>query len=440
MIKLQENYKKVKQQVSITAIYKSISLILNYILIALLINYLGEEKFGIYIALTSLFSWMFLFDLGIAKGMRNYVTTSFSKQNIQEAKEYITTAYVSILFITIIACTIIISVLSFVDLQQFFNIKLENSYLQSIFFILIIGFFLKFYLSTVDQLNYAIHQSQNVSLNILLVSIFNTIGIFFLWKFEYKNDIIYAITVYSLAIILPYLYSTIYFFYYNKQLIPAFSTYSQKALKNILNNGSKILLIQIGFLLIVGIDRLILLKYGSATDVAKYEILYKVMSIVVFPVSIIMAPLWSSFTEAYEKNDLEWIKKIFKKFYLLTVILLIITLILILSFNVITSIWLTNFPYINFYLRVIMGILIIEIIWSTFHTDFLLGIQDLSYIIRMISIGLLLKFGFLFLSLTNNHILSISDIVISSILGYLIYNINVPFRIKNLIKKKALHA
>ncbi len=117
------SYKKLKKQISFIAVYKVIILLLNYALIALLIDYLGQENFGIYVALTSLFSWMFLFDLGIAKGMRNFVTLALSKQNIQEAKEYISTAYISILFLTVLACIIIISALSLVDLQQFFNIK-----------------------------------------------------------------------------------------------------------------------------------------------------------------------------------------------------------------------------------------------------------------------------------------------------------------------------
>ena len=249
----------------------------------------------------------------------------------------------------------------------------------------------------------------------------------------------YVVSIFSIAIVLPYLYSTLHFFYKRNELLPAISSYSKKALKNIFSKGSKILFIQIGFLLIIGIDRLILLKYGSAIEVSKYEILYKVMSIVIFPVSIIMAPLWSSFTDAYDRNDVAWIKNVFKKFYLMMVVLLFTMIVLSLSFNTITSLWLKDFPYIEFFLIFIMGILILEIIWSTFHTDFLLGIHDMSYIILMIFIGLLLKFGFLYFSYSSSGALTIASIVISSILAYSVYNIGVPFHIKKLLKKKIIN-
>lgn len=430
---MNSTYKNLKQQISYTAVYKVMVLVLNYILIALLVDYLGKENFGIYIALTSLFSWIFLFDLGIAKGMRNFVVIALSNNNIQDANQYISTAYISILFITVISCIIILLSLSFVDLQLFFNIDLEKNYLQNIFLVLIIGFFLKFYFSTVDQLNFATHQSQNVALNGLLVAIFNFIGIFIIWKLEYTTSIIYAIFIFSLSIVIPYLYSTLRFFYNHKELIPSISNYSKKALKTIFSSGSKILFLQIGLLLIIGMDRLILLKYGSAIEVSKYEIIYKVMAILVFPVSILTGPLWSAFTAAYDKNDVAWIKSIFNKFYIMMFGLLIATIILTFSFNTITFFWLNDFPHIEFLVILTMGIMILELIWSTFHTDFLLGIHKLSYIINMVFIGLILKFGFLYFIVSSEGVLNIMDVIISSILAYSLYNLSVPFYIKKLL-------
>jgi len=433
-------YKKLKKQISFTAVYKVIVLLLNYILIALLIDYLGKENFGIYIALTSLFSWMFLFDLGIAKGMRNFVTIALSNQNIKEAKEYISTAYISILSLTVISCIVIIASLSFVDLQLFFNIDLDNDYLQNIFLVLIIGFFLKFYFSTVDQLNFATHHSQNVALNSLLVAVLNFIGILILWKLEYTSSVIYAVVIFSISIIVPYLYSTLHFFYKNKELIPSIANYSEKALKNIFSKGSKILFIQIGFLLIIGIDRLILLKYGSAIEVSKYEIIYKVMSIVIFPVSIILAPLWSAFTDAYAKNDITWINSIFNKFYILIFGLLAAVIILTFLFNYITSFWLGEFPRIDLLIIFTMGILILSLIWSNFHTDFLLGIHHLSYIVGVVFFGLLLKFSLLFFIISSGKSLDIMTVVISSILAYSLYNLSVPFYIKKLLRQRVKNA
>jgi len=430
-------YKKLKNQITYTASYKVIILILNYVYIALIMNYLGQDDFGVFIALTSLFSWMFLFDLGIAKGMRNYVTIALSNNNLEEARDYISTTYIITFFLSLISASIILFLLFFIDLKEFFNLNIKNLYLYKILIILIIGFFLKFYFSIVDQLNFATHKSHNVSLNLLLVAILNFLGILILVKFFSSEKIINLIYVFSLALVLPYLYSTILFFREHKKLIPSVKFYSKKVLNNILGQGSKILFIQIGFLLMIGVDRLILLKYGSALEVAKYEIVYKIMSIVIFPASIILAPLWSSFTDAYHNNDISWIKEVFKKFYFLILLLFIIVIILTFSFNSITQLWLDDFSYIEYHVIFTMGILMLSLIWSNFHTDFLLGIQRLSNIMYIVIIGLFIKFAYIYYIFSINQTLTLIDLVLSSLLAYSLYNFIIPFYIKNLLQKKS---
>lgn len=427
-------YKKLKKQISYTAIYKVAVLILNYILIALLINYLGQENFGIYIALTSLFSWMFLFDLGIAKGMRNFVTMALSNQNIEEAKEYIATAYISILFLTIFASLTILSALSLIDLQQFFNVKLDNTYLQNIFFILIIGFFLKFYLSTVDQLNYATHQSQNVTLNILLAVLLNVLGIYIFLKLEYIEGLLNAVFIFSISIVLPYIYSTYYFFYKHKELIPSINSYSIITLKNILGKGSKILYIQIAFLCIIGLDRLILLKYGTPNEVFKYEIIYKVMSIVIFPISIAMEPLWSSFSEAYHKGDILWIKSIFQKFYIVLFGAALIMLILVYFFDYITHFWISQKIDVNIESLFLVGFLILSIVVGNFYSSFLLGNNKLFFISIIVSMGLIGKF----LVLSTVTSIELNTVVISSLLAYMSFIILTPFYIKKILEMRRI--
>lgn len=427
-------YKNLKKQISFTAIYKIAVLLFNYILIALLIDYLGQENFGIYVALTSLFSWMFLFDLGIAKGMRNFVTLALSKQNIQNAKEYISTAYISILFLTIVACLVIISVLSFVDLQQFLNIKLDNSYLQNIFFILILGFFLKFYLSTVDQLNYAIHQSQNVTLNILLSVLLNVIGVYTYWRLGNTGSVINAVLIFSVATILPYLYSTFYFFYKHKELIPSRNSYSFIALKNILGKGTKILYIQVGFLCIIGLDRLILLKYATSSEVFRYEIIYKVMSIVVFPITILMEPLWSSFSEAFHKGDIQWIKSIFKKFYIILLSAAVIMLVLVYSFDHITQFWIAQKLDISIESLFLVVFLILSIVVGNFYSSFLLGNNKLLYMSIVVTVGLVSKFLVLYYSAD----LELNTVVISSLSAYAIFILLTPLYIKRQLKVREI--
>lgn len=422
-------YKKFKHQISYNAIYKILILLLNFPLIKYTIEYLGTENFGIYVALTSLFSWMFLFDLGIAKGLRNYVTKFLLLEDHISIRKFVSTTYVGIFFIALILCFISIFLIFQIDLNYFFNISTNNNSLELIFFILIIGFFIKFYFSIVDQLFYAVHKSHFVSLSLLLTSFINLIGILILLLTDNTKSLLLVVLIFSFSIVIPYILMTYIFFKKFKQYIPAFQLYSFSIFKNIFKSGSKILLIQIGFLFIIGIDRLLLLKYGNGLEVTQYEIIYKIMSIVVIPVSILIAPMWSAFTHAYNENNIDWIKGVFKNFYYLMIFLFCVILILTISFNYIVEIWLDDFTKVETYIVFLMGILILEMIWSNFHSDFLLGIDSYNFIKITVFFGLILKSLFLVYVYTNNTYLSVYDVIVSSILAYIFFSFLAPIYI-----------
>lgn len=429
-------YLKIWEQISFNAIFKILTLIVSFPLIKYTMEYLGLENFGIFIALTSLFSWMFLFDLGIAKGLRNYITTFLRKGEDSQIRQYISTTYISIFFITVFLFLLTIFLISCFNLNSIFNISTDENILKLSFIILIIGFFLKFYFSIVDQLFFAVHKSHFVSFSLFLTSLFNLIGILFLIFLNSNENLVYAVIVYSVSIIIPYFILTFIFFKKYPQFIPNLKLFSFSVFNSILKSGSKILLIQIGFLLMIGIDRILLLKYGSSVEVVKYEIIYKIMSVIVFPVSIIIAPLWSAFNDAFTRNDYDWIKKVFFKFYYLMIILFFIVIMLTFGFDWIINLWLNNFPYVEKHLIALMGILILLMIWSNFHSDFLLGINKYFVMKLFVSFGLILKILFLTYIYFNNAYLSLFDIIISSILAYSIFSLIGPIYIRKFYIKK----
>ncbi|MDH5896584.1 hypothetical protein [Vibrio splendidus] len=431
---MKDSYKKIYQQVSFTAVFKVITLFLNFALTSLLINYLGMENFGVYVAFTSLFAWMFLFDLGIAKGMRNYVTIAISQNNLKEAQSYISTTYFSVFFLSVSFCMLVVFFISNIDLQLYFELSESNSYIKKILVFLIVGFFLKFFFSIVDQLNYATHQSQYVSLNVFLVAFINVIAISGLILLDIEQSILIAVIIFSISLTTPYILSTVIFFNNKQMLRPSLGHFSKTKFYAVFNKGSKILFIQIGFLVFVGLDRLLLLKYGSAIEVSKYEIIYKVMAILVFPVSIATAPLWSSFTNAFEIKDIDWIKKIFKKFYILMFLISIFSIFLIFFFNDITTLWIGEFPDITIIQATVVAILMLCIIWGSFHTDLLLSTNHFKYITYMIAIGCVLKFLVIFVSIQSpNSQLTMVDLAFSSISAYFLFNITAPFYIRRLL-------
>src|SRR5204863_2942024 len=83
--------------------------------------------------------------------------------------------------------------------------------------------------------------------------------------------------------------------------------------KSILNLGGAFFLIQIGSLILYQTDNIIITKILGPEAVTKFNVTYKLYYVIFVVSSIIASPYWSAFTDAYVKEDYQWIKKSMKR-------------------------------------------------------------------------------------------------------------------------------
>jgi O-antigen/teichoic acid export membrane protein len=186
-----------------------------------------------------------------------------------------------------------------------------------------------------------------------------------------------------------------------------------------MGDGLSILSIQLLFFTFLGMDRFILLKYGSGLEVTNYDIMYRVMSLLLFPWSIIAQPLWSSYAEAYKRKDIIWIKKIYKRLLIVFCFTIFGVFLLSFSFDFITTLWLGKILEVDMQMLLLTGFLILLIMWSTMHSDILFGLSKFRISLIAAILGFSLKIIFLYFALNNNF--DISKLLISSISAYAIF-------------------
>lgn len=429
-----KNYKDLKKTFSIIALVKISMILITFLITSIIFRLLGKEEYGVFMAIFSLFSWIFLFDFGIGKGMRNYLTSSLTKKKYKLAKYYISTTYTIIFIITLILFVSILIIIYNLSLVELLNIKNHtNSELVKLAVILCVAFFSKFFLGLIDEALYSTHRSDKVSLNGLFSNIVYLILLLALFLLDMKNVIFVAVS-FCISIISIYIYSNYSFFKDNMKIIPSIKTYSSKLLKKILSNGIYILLIQLGFIIIFGTDRILLQKYSNSLVVADYDILYKVMSLIIIPATIFIQPLWASFNAAFTNKDINWIVSVFKKLYLLFLVMLLSIFFINFIFEDIIYYWLgsdeINLTSVEIYL---MGLILISLMWTNLHTDFFVAISKFKYVLIMIFISVIIKF-FLVSYFIFNDQLGLKTIMYSTLIPFIIYNIFAFFYLKQIIR------
>lgn len=294
----------------VSFIYKGGSIFASFLLVPLTIKFLDPENYGIWLTLSSFIGWFSLFDIGLGNGLRNKFAEAKATGNLALAKSYVSSAYFTIGSVCMGLIIVFVSLNLIIDWTYVFNanhaLKKELGILMPIvfsFFCLHLVVKLITTIYTADQ-----HHSMQDKVN-FLTSIISLLAIWLMTHAAKSSLLIFGTVFAALPVLLLlglnlFAFSTTY-----KDYKPSYSLWKKENLKDITGIGFKFFIIQIAALILFSTDNFIITKLFGPKEVVPYNIAYKYFSIVTIGYSIIIAPFWSSFTEAYTKQDFNWIKK-----------------------------------------------------------------------------------------------------------------------------------
>ena len=108
----------------------------------------------------------------------------------------------------------------------------------------------------------------------------------------------------------------------------------------------------------------------GSEEVAIYQLVMKLFSIFTIISGTIMVPLWSAFTHAYSKGEIEWIRKIMRKILLMIIPLVVGVFIFIFMVNPILKIWIGNGVSASQTLIITIACYVVINIWSNIFAYF----------------------------------------------------------------------
>ncbi|MDQ1087549.1 polysaccharide biosynthesis C-terminal domain-containing protein [Siphonobacter sp. SORGH_AS_1065] len=128
-----------------------------------------------------------------------------------------------------------------------------------------------------------------------------------------SNSVIYLAYCNSIIPLIVLILFSIYAFNtFLKKVKPNLYLYDKTIVKSIFALGSQFFIIQIAGLVLFSTDTLLVAKFFSSEQVTIFNIVLKLFSIFTIVWSIVIAPYWVAFNEAYVKEDFKWINKTIK--------------------------------------------------------------------------------------------------------------------------------
>jgi O-antigen/teichoic acid export membrane protein len=419
--------KAVKLQIILSFVFRGLGIGLNFFVIPVTLSLLSTDKYGIWITLQSVFSWITLFDIGIGNGLRNKLAIALSQKDMLNAKKYISTGYFIIALIGFFLIIILLVGVNLVNWRVIFKSDLlTNKEYQRLILISISSLILCFVLGLINQILSAFQKNSYTNLiSIMSNSMF--IALIFAFRQSFQSDLISVATCYFLCLIISYILITLGFFIYNRSVLPGIKYIELEKIADILKLGGSFFIVQIAVLLIFSIDNFLILQLLGPSAVAQYNIVYRVFSIFTIGFGIIMGPLWSAFTEANEKNDVVWIKNIIRKLHLALVPLVISLVIVSIFFNRLLILWLPRDKSFNTQtlLIVCMAFFVLVSIWNNIYASYLNGVSETKVQVRTAVIGALINIPLAIVFVKYVH-LGLSGVILSMISSLIIFSVVGP--------------
>lgn len=417
-------------------IIKGISIVINLALVPLTINYLSPTKYGVWLTISSILGWINFFDIGLGHGLRNKLAQAIAKDEMDKAKSYVSTAYISISILCISLFAVFVVINNFLNWNTLLNIPVEiDENLKSVALILFSMFSIQFVLQLINSIFLSTQQPAKVSMFNMVSNFFVLIGIILLMKLTHES-LFHIAFVFSIIPVLVFTGVSIYYFNTNfKKFSPSIFHFDYYALKDVLSLGLKFFIIQITVLIFFQTSNLLICRYFSPELVTPYNIAFRYFGIITMVFSIITAPYWSAYTEAYVKQDFDWIRRSTNQLLKMWMALAVVAIIMLLCSNYMYHLWVGDKVKIDFKISLFMMLYTVIVSFGNIYIQVLNGIGNvkLQMIVNLVSVLLFIPLSYYFAVILD---FGIVGIILSTIICSLYGPLIAPIQVRNILGKR----
>jgi O-antigen/teichoic acid export membrane protein len=369
-----------KKNIISSFLIKGISICISLVLVPLIINYINPSRYGIWLTLSSIVGWFSFFDIGLTQGLRNKFAEAKAKGDDKSGQIYVSTTYAVLVIIFTSVWIIFILCNNFLNWSDILKLPQGmRSEVSTLAVIVFTYFCSQFVLRIVTTINIADQQPARASLIDLLGQFLSLIFIVILIKTT-KGSLISLGIGLCLFPVLVYLGANLYFFNGTyKKYQPKFSKIDFSYAKGLFNLGLTFFIIQIASVIQYESANIIIARNFGTSEVTSYNIVYKYFGMLTMLYTIFLTPFWSASTEAYLKQDFEWIKNTVKKYNILYILIFLASILMLVFSGTVYRLWLGKGKvHIDFILS-FWGFLYVGLyIFGSTYVNFLNGISALK--------------------------------------------------------------
>lgn len=332
-----KRFNKYIANIGAVTFYKLLAILTSLLIVSISIRYLGERNYGLWVTIFTFMSWFSFFDFGLGNGLRNKLSHALSSNNHKLAREYISTAYVSIGIVLTTLSIALFAIGSRINWELMFNVDNTSIEFGKILAVVFSGFIVNLFLKIVNTVFYAVEKSSIPSLIEFCNQAFILSALFLI-----GNDISflqYAFLVSFSQVIVLFIASAISYTYIVNDFKPSLANFNKEHIRELMGLGGKFFFIQITTVILYSTDSFIINYFLGSEKVTIYSVSLKYFSMITMFMTILLTPFWSAFANSLNKGDYNWVKGVLHKFIRVIGVLIALTLVMVMTSDYVYKVW-----------------------------------------------------------------------------------------------------
>ncbi len=307
----QERYRRAALSTATAALGHGLGIFTGLVNVRVTLGYLGKERYGLWMAISSLLLWVQLADFGLGRGLQNHLAEAHGRDDREGAARAFSTGFFALLAVAVAMFIAFVPALFLVPWNRVLavsNPSLASETRVAVGAVAAV-FLAQFPLSLVPTL-YSAHQRGYVA-NLFNIGSSVVSLVTLLVVVKLKLSLGYLILAVGGVGVASNLVNLAYILHDMPWLRPRLSLVSRRVAKALASTSSAMMLFQLAGLLINEAQVLIVAHRIDLLAVTDWSILMRVYALPITFIAMLDGPMVPAFREAYVRGDRSWLRSAF---------------------------------------------------------------------------------------------------------------------------------
>lgn len=286
----------------------------SLVTIPLTVHYLGNERFGLWMAISSVLAMANFADFGIGNGVLNTVADASGKDDFDRIRGAISSGFAILSLIALLLFVLLVSSFGWISWANVFGVTSPQARDEASPALLVFAccFILNIPLDIVQRTQLALQQGFRTNFWQICGSLLGLAGV--IAGILLHAGLPVLVAALAGAPVLATALNWLHFFLISRpDLLPRYRFVSRDVISTIANFGTLFFVLQLVVAVSYSADGLIIARVLGAASIPDYAIPQRMFSLISVLVAILVTPLWPAYGEAISRGDVSWVRRTFAR-------------------------------------------------------------------------------------------------------------------------------